>query len=188
MVFLFLWTLDLLSQGFNFWPLRGLLLGHASPSVSVPPTSSGADFPNAFSSPTRQCVVLVAGRGDTQCDSNQESRPCQQDLSVSFPSVGSTSISLYRLFPLPTFFAFFFIQNPWNTLLNGTNRGQIRTILSFSRFAAGAGDFTSQCRDKRLQEETERWINDEKYFQIAETPAISRSIRPTGKPRHRVFQ
>lgn len=55
-MFPFLWTLDLLSQRFNFWPLfrtRFFSRGSpASPSVSVPPTSSGV-LPNVFNARTR---------------------------------------------------------------------------------------------------------------------------------------
>lgn len=73
------------------------------------------------------------------------------------------------------FFLFFSFRVPWNTLLNGTDRGQIRTILFFFRFAAGVGDFTSQFRDKRLWRLRRRLrgryerIDDEKYFEIDES-------------------
>lgn len=157
-----------------------LLLTCASPSVSVPPTSSAADFPS-HSPPVRDnASSSLRDEADAQCDSNQESRPCQQDLSVSFPQSGSASTSFAASLPscppfffFPSFsFAFLFslpphppcsfIQGPWNTLLNGTDRGQIRTIfflplsLSFTKLAAGASDFTSQCRDKRLPVEGRR--------------------------------
>lgn len=55
-MFPFLWMLDLLSQRFNFWPLlrtRFFSRGSpVSPSVSVPPTSSGV-LPNVFNARTR---------------------------------------------------------------------------------------------------------------------------------------
>lgn len=58
---------------------------------------------------TRQCVVLVAGQGDAQCDSNQESRPCQRDLPLSLYRVYRVSPLLLSFLPRSIFSLFFFL-------------------------------------------------------------------------------
>lgn len=127
---------------------------------------------------TRQCVVLVAGQGDAQCDSNQESRPCQRDLPLSLYRVYRVSPLLLSFLPRSIFSLFFFLFSSvppffvsfshsepmkhaaqWDRPRRVGQR-RIRTILlSFCDFAAGASDFTSLCRDKRLPE---------KYFEMRE--------------------
>lgn len=191
LVFPFLWTLDLLSQRFNFWPLPCMGFFScgpcASPSVSVPPMSSGV-LPNVFTARKRQCVVLVMGQGMYNATAiRSRALVSRIYLPPSFPPWGFASsffisfsfFSLISLFLFLGFFFFFFLffsfRVPWNTLLNGTDRGQIRTILFFFRFAAGVGDFTSQFRDKRLWRLRRRLrgryerIDDEKYFEIDES-------------------
>lgn len=72
MVFPILWTLDLLSLGFNFAPYQYF-------TPVGPPTSFGTDFPGHSTS----CVTMLGSRcrrETAQCDSNHEPRPCQRDF------------------------------------------------------------------------------------------------------------
>ena len=77
MVFPILWTLDLLSLGFNFCPL-----------LVFYPRGSSHVIRNRVSRAFNVCVTMLGSRCRreiAQCDSNHEPRPCQRGLlSFSF--------------------------------------------------------------------------------------------------------
>lgn len=142
-MFPFLWTLDLLSQRFNFWPMPCMGFFSCgpctSPSVSVPPMSSGI-LPNVFTARKRQCVVLVMGQGMYNATAiRNRALVSRIYLPPFFPPWDFASFLFsflffsFLFFSFSVFFLFFSFRVPWNTLLNGTDRrGQIRMIFFFS--------------------------------------------------------
>lgn len=139
LVFPFLWTLDLLSQRFNFWPLlrtRFFSRGSpVSPSVSVPPTSSGV-LPNVFNARTRDNASFsLRDKAMHNATAIRSRAPvsgiCLCPSIESIESLLSFYLSCLALFfPFSFFFSPLFlrflspfpIQSLWNTLLNGTDR------------------------------------------------------------------
>lgn len=175
-MFPFLWTLDLLSQRFNFWSLlrtRFFSRGSpASPSVSVPPTSSGV-LPNVFNARTRDNASFSLRDKAMHNATAIRSRAPVSGICLC-PSIESR-LSFYLsclalFFPFSFFFSLLYFSvfvsfshsEPMKHAAQWDRPGregesQIRTILlSFSDFAAGASDFTSLCRDKRLPEKAGR--------------------------------
>lgn len=122
--------------------------------------------------------------GTRRCTMRQQSAVAPLSAgsaSVPLSSLASPSISPAWLYFFPFLFSFLLYSSvfvsfshsepmkhaaQWDRPSREGER-QIRTILlSFSDVAAGASDFTSLCRDKRLPEEAGRWTDDEKYFEI----------------------
>lgn len=112
LVFPILWTLDPLSLGFNFWPpVRATLpvpprrvflvargSSHVIRSRATCRRIHGVHDASATMLPRPRCGTR---RGDVQCDSNQQPRPCQRALH--FSRVSSQLFS--SPFPLPRLFS-----------------------------------------------------------------------------------
>ena len=184
LVFPFLWTLDPLSQGFNFWPLR------AAPSFF----SVFRFLPRHRESCQTYSTLVRDNASSSLRDKAMHnatairSRAPVSGYSASVPL--SATRFLFLTFPLPSplfffppFFFFFFLpfllcssiyfsplfiqssvehvcsmgQTAWKGQITGDS-----LLLPFR--SVSLGDFTSLRWDKRLLEEAGRWLGDEEYI------------------------